>query len=261
MKPYSKCSLFLTTYNWPEALELCLKSIMTQTIRPDEVIIADDGSTSVTKELILQYQQKFPVPLIHVWQEDKGFRINAIRNKAIKKASYPYIIQIDGDVILEPHFIEDHLSFSKKGRLLAGRRIRINEANTKQFCERKEYQGLDSKRNRVVAILHHHLLYHSKSIKGVRGCNMSYWKEDAWKVNGYDEAWSGKGPDDKEFAIRMTYSGVKVYNLKFYALQYHLHHGEEGLLNNYKLNQEYFGETVKNRLVQCQKGLKTIDKV
>ncbi len=258
MKAFPKTSLFLTTYNWPKALNLCLQSVLKQTVLPNEVIIADDGSGDETKKLIETFQKYFPIPLHHVWQEDNGFRINAARNLALKKAAFPYIIQIDGDVILDPHFVEDHLSFAKEGRLLAGRRLRIDQYSTASFCKDGCSAGLKSKRNRMLAILHHQLLYKSTSVKGVRGCNMSYWKGDAHKVNGYDEAWTGKGPDDKEFAIRMSYAGIKVFNLKFYALQHHLHHGEEGLLNNYKLNQEYFGETVKKRLTKCKQGLEIL---
>ncbi len=251
-----KITLFLTTYNWPEALSLSLQSIKNQTHIPDEVIVADDGSGDATKAIIEQFKSSFPCPLIHVWQADEGFRINAIRNKAIQKASTPYIIQIDGDVILEPHFVEDHLKFARQGRFLAGRRIRITKEDTEKFCSTLNYEPLNSYRCKPIAILHQQLLYNSKSVRGVRGCNMSYWKSDAYKVNGYDEGWTGKGPDDKEFAIRMTNSGVKIYNLKYYALQFHLHHGEEGLLDNYTVNQEYFGETVRKRLIRCTNGIK-----
>ena len=52
-----RVSLIITTYNWPESLELVLKSIVCQTITPDEVIIADDGSTPETKVLVSQFQQ------------------------------------------------------------------------------------------------------------------------------------------------------------------------------------------------------------
>lgn len=37
-----QCSLVTPTYNWPEALELLLLSILDQTQLPDEVIVADD---------------------------------------------------------------------------------------------------------------------------------------------------------------------------------------------------------------------------
>ena len=44
MKKGITISLIIATYNWPEALRLCLDSILRQTILPSEIIIADDGS-------------------------------------------------------------------------------------------------------------------------------------------------------------------------------------------------------------------------
>ena len=44
MKSFPSCSMIVSTYNWPQALELVLLSIKKQTLLPDEVIIADDGS-------------------------------------------------------------------------------------------------------------------------------------------------------------------------------------------------------------------------
>ena len=86
MNNFPKSSLITPTYNWPEALELLLISLKKQTIYPDEVIIADDGSTEQTTELIKKYQKDFPVPLIHVKHEDNGNQKPKIMNKAIAKA-------------------------------------------------------------------------------------------------------------------------------------------------------------------------------
>lgn len=105
-----KCSLIISTYNWPQALELCLNSVAVQKHLPNEVIIADDGSDDKTKSLIDQLKKDFPVPLIHVWHEDKGFRKTIILNKAVHQSTCEYIIQVDGDVVLDKHFIGDHLS-------------------------------------------------------------------------------------------------------------------------------------------------------
>lgn len=44
-----KTTLLITTYNWPKALELVLYSVLHQHVKPDEVVIADDGSTEETK--------------------------------------------------------------------------------------------------------------------------------------------------------------------------------------------------------------------
>ena len=44
-------SLIISTYNSPQMLELCLKSVLQQSVLPDEVLIADDGSKEDTKKI------------------------------------------------------------------------------------------------------------------------------------------------------------------------------------------------------------------
>ncbi|NQD72201.1 glycosyltransferase, partial [Sphingobacterium shayense] len=41
-------SLIISTYNWPAALELVLLSVAKQSILPEQIIIADDGSRQDT---------------------------------------------------------------------------------------------------------------------------------------------------------------------------------------------------------------------
>ena len=135
--PKIKCSLIISTYNWPASLELVLKSVSAQVYLPDEVIIADDGSGNDTKRLIDQLRPGFPVPLIHVWHEDEGFRKTIILNKAIYKSSADYIIQIDGDVILEKHFIGDHLASAEPATFLRGTRALLNETKTREVFQSK----------------------------------------------------------------------------------------------------------------------------
>ena len=127
-----KVSLLISTYNWPEALDVCLKSVMAQKLLPDEILIADDGSTDTTKKIVEKYQQISKVPVIHIWHEDNGFELAKIRNKAIAKATGDYIVQIDGDLILHPYFIKDHKDFAKKNSFVRASRIYIDEELSKE---------------------------------------------------------------------------------------------------------------------------------
>lgn len=115
-------SLVVSTYNWPQALELVLLGVAAQKKLPAEVLIADDGSGAATKELIRSFQHKFPVPLQHIWQPDEGFQLARIRNKAIAAAQADYIVQIDGDSIPEKHFIMDHARVAETGCFVRGTR-------------------------------------------------------------------------------------------------------------------------------------------
>ena len=110
-----KVSLIISTYNSPGMLRLCLMSVAKQIIMPDEVIIADDGSTEETKELIEEFTNILPCNVKHAWQEDRGFRLAESRNNALRMCEGDYVVFVDGDIIMERHFIKDHKKLAEKG--------------------------------------------------------------------------------------------------------------------------------------------------
>ena len=262
-------TLIITTYNWPEALELVLLSIQNQMILPSEVIIADDGSKEETKSLITSFQENFPVPLIHVWHKDDGFRLAQIRNKAINKATSEYIIQIDGDIILHPNFIKNHLQIAKTKTFLTGSRVWLNEVTSKQSQKTKNIKfnwlskGVKNRLNAMyIPFLSPFLLkptYNiAQAIEGVRGCNMSFWKKDLIAVNGYDEDMIGWGREDSEISVRLVNSGIKKERIKFGAIQYHQYHPMNSRSGLNK-NEEVLKETVQQKRKRCKNGLTSYD--
>ena len=127
-----KITLIITTYNWHESLSLVLKSVSHQIIAPDEIIIADDGSDYKTKDLINNYNKNHELNILHSWQEDKGFRAARSRNKAILLSSGEYIVLIDGDTILHPSFVKDHIEIAEYGYFVQGSRVLISELGTQR---------------------------------------------------------------------------------------------------------------------------------
>ena len=89
-------SVIITTYNSPNFLRKCIDSFFFQLDKDFELIVADDGSTKETKELINEYKDS-KINILHAWQKDKGFRAAKIRNEAVKISSGKYLIFIDGD--------------------------------------------------------------------------------------------------------------------------------------------------------------------
>ena len=120
-----RVSLVIATYNWPEALRLVLLSVQNQSIIPYEVIIADDGSTIKTSDIINLFRSNLPIK--HIWQEDNGFQKTLILNKAISRARGDYMIQIDGDIIIHYDFIKEHIRHSKKRQFIHGSRVFLNK--------------------------------------------------------------------------------------------------------------------------------------
>lgn len=236
MRRPETCALLISTYNWPEALKLVLESVLRQTRIPDEVIIADDGSTCETRELIESFRKKFPCPLLHVWHEDNGFRKCVIWNKAIAKISAEYVVQIDGDCVIAPHFIEDHLAVAQPGWFTCGSRTLLTRERTAELLAKGNAGTLcafsSGVRNRTNALripcLTHFFLkrYRAKKPYISKGCNMGFWTRDLLAVNGYNEDISGWGREDAELEVRLMKLGIRRQSLKFGGVEFHLFHKE-----------------------------------
>lgn len=263
MKTFSKSSLIISTYNWPEALRLCLLSVMDQSVLPDEVIIADDGSTPCTAGVIDAMRAVFPVKLIHVWQEDDGFQLSKIRNKAIATSSCDYIIQIDGDLILHKHFIKDHLALSERGTFVAGSRVLMNKELSERMLGGQQaritpfHSGLGNFSNRFsINWLSRYMAdrYKTRDIFALRGCNMAFWREDLLRVNGYNEVFHGWGREDNEIAVRLLNSGVRKRAAKFAGVVFHIYHPEVDRARCPK-NEAYLTEALLNKTMYCSQGV------
>ncbi|MNQ69292.1 Chondroitin synthase [compost metagenome] len=258
---YNRCTLVTPTYNWPEALELLLLSILNQSVLPNEVIIADDGSKDDTKELINKFQKTFPVPLIHIWHEDIQNRKASIMNKAIAAAKYEYIVEIDGDIIMNKHFVEDHLTFAQNGHYLFGSRVNIQEKLLPELFSKKNIyfspfsKGI-KKRGRTIRIPF--LMNFAKSVNNrsrkLRGCNMSFWREDFIKINGFNEDFMGWGKEDSEMIQRLHNIGIKGKRLKYSGIAYHIYHTEQSK-SRLQINEEIERQTIEKKLTFIEKGI------
>jgi glycosyltransferase involved in cell wall biosynthesis len=233
-------TVMVSTYNWKEALALSLRSLAMQSRLPDEVIVADDGSREDTAELLHEIARGFPAPLRHVWQPDDGFRKARILNRAIAAARGDYVIQLDGDMLAHPHFVADHLRLARPGRFLQGTRIRTTVAETARLLAGGKprygwfvdaYFRDEKDRGTWHFGRRHHTLrlpwlaqIKSRSTGHPMGCNVSFWREDLLRVNGYDERMHGYGSEDLEIDIRLRNAGLRRAQIKFAALALHLEH-------------------------------------
>ncbi|MDR1918544.1 MAG: glycosyltransferase family 2 protein [Tannerellaceae bacterium] len=227
-------SLVVSTYNNPAFLRLSMKSLFAQTVLPFEVLIADDGSTDETYKQIAILRKESPIPLVHVWQPDEGFRAGQIRNVAIAAARSEYIVQIDGDILMEPHFIADHLLHRKTKTLLQGSRVFVTEQKTQaliaqdsarlSFFSRGLQRRENALRSRLISAYLTTRYRNPYPLYYARGCNMSFYKDDFIRVNGYSHDFTGWGHEDSELTLRLLNSGCEKHYIKFHCVAYHLHH-------------------------------------
>lgn len=258
-KPKS-VALLVTTYNWPSALELVLETILRQTHLPDEILIADDGSFDATRQLIEYYKENYKLPLKHIWQPDEGFRKSLILNKAVKQTSCDYIIQIDGDILLNRHFIADHLAVAETAYFVQGSRVLINPGLTAHMIRtglqiiRPWTKGITNRLNATRAPFLSVLFKgNADSNRNIKACNLAFWRKDFIQVNGYNNDFFGWGWEDVEFATRLLKAGCKKKRLKMAGIAYHLHHGHSSRKDLVQ-NETIYLETSKNRTAACPNG-------
>ena len=112
-----RISVVLCTYNGEKYLEQQLESIINQSIKPDELIIADDASSDHTCEIIEKYLQHFKFIQFYKNANNLGFQKNF--QQALLKASGDFIAISDQDDIWAPTKLEILLASFDENTLLA----------------------------------------------------------------------------------------------------------------------------------------------
>lgn len=259
-----KVSLIISTYNWTGALKMTLLSVANQQVLPAEVIIADDGSREETTLFINEMRKAIPVPVIHVWQKDNGYQRTIILNEAVRASSGEYIVQVDGDIVLHPAFLKDHIKVAEKGFFVKGSRCLLNKQTTQEALNKNRIRfnifspGISNRLNALRIPFASPLLYYGSqdSISGIIGCNMAFWKTDFIKVNGYNNDIVGWGREDSEIAARLINNGIKKKKAKLLAVCYHLYHEFLSRDKDAK-NIDMLNDTISKKLRWCSNGYST----
>jgi glycosyltransferase involved in cell wall biosynthesis len=235
-----KISVIVATYNWPEALKLCLASLISQTDINYEIIVADDGSKPPTKEVINEMSANSHLTIKHLWQEDDGCRKTRILNSGIQASSGSYLIFIDGDCIAQPDFIAQHRKLAQKDFLITGSRILLSKKITQELLTHKAWDfskfksqivkfRLGGDINKALQLIikrgdgkwRHFSRFAWRRIKG---CNMSCWKADALEIGGFDGTLIGWAHEDADFVFRLEHSGVSRKSGSWATEVLHLFH-------------------------------------
>lgn len=236
-----KATVVVTTYNRPDALAAVLEGLRTQDAPGFEVVVADDGSTADTGERVRRFAAAAPFPVRHVWQDDCGFRAGAARNRAVANTRADYLIFTDGDCVPPPSFVRRHLALAQLGCFLAGNRVLLREAFTDRVLrERLPIHEWPARRwiaawarrevNRALPLLTlpdgAWRVRRGLAWQGVKTCNLSLWRSDFERVNGFDERYAGWGLEDSDLVIRLLHAGVRHKSARLAAPVFHLWHRE-----------------------------------
>lgn len=97
-------STIIPVYNRPEMLQRAVDSVLAQTWRPIEIIIADDGSTDGTPALGRELAQRHPGVVTYLWNPNRG--AGPAREAGRQRARGEFIQYLDSDDTLWPRKFE-----------------------------------------------------------------------------------------------------------------------------------------------------------
>lgn len=233
-------SVIVTTYNRPQALVRVLEGLLNQDDQEYEIIVADDGSSESTRDVVMSFKAHSAVPIKHVWQANLGFRLARCRNLAVRYARGDYLVFLDGDCVPRKDFVRRHRLLSERGYIVAGQRLLLNESLTKKIEQGKEnilswswarflLARIKGEVNRLDALLNlspsaSFRYRRQKKWEKTRGCNMGLFKSDFMDINGFDSSFVGWGFEDSDFSARLINAGKGVKLGTFATAVFHLWH-------------------------------------
>jgi glycosyltransferase involved in cell wall biosynthesis len=274
-----KITTVVPTYNRPRALRLCLLSLAEQSVRPHEVMIADDGSATETRDTVGQMQQALQqvFPIKHIWHEDRGFRKPKILNETVRQSTGDYLVFIDGDCMAHKHFIRAHIESSSPDAILSGKRAEIGKELTERLLtngavlnsfnprliwdavrgrSRKVEEGIMLKNPFLRRILHREKITND----GVWGCNFSLYKDLFMTINGCDEDFIDGSIEDNDLGIRVLNQGKHVRSVRGLAIIFHLWHDSSWSFSNekYRHNLAILKRRIENKEPFCKNGIRKL---
>jgi glycosyltransferase involved in cell wall biosynthesis len=205
-------SVVVPTYNNRDVLRRTLEALERQAFPAGEyeILVADDGSTDGTAEMVQEVRG--PAPVRYLAQANAGR--SAARNLGARAARGRILLFVDSDVWATPGLLSaHHRHYPPRARKLGvqGPSPTHPDARVTPFMKVKEITpDLTVRRRRNLSPVH------------VITRNFSVLREEFEGAGGFDERFTGYGWEDIELAMRLQSRGV-TFEYEPEALAYHYH--------------------------------------
>jgi len=99
-----KVSIIITSYNYGDYIERCLRSCLSQNFNEKdyEVVVVDDASTDNTLEVIKKFER---YPNFRLIVNDKNLGVAGSSNKGIRSSEGQFVVRVDADDYVNSNFI------------------------------------------------------------------------------------------------------------------------------------------------------------
>ncbi len=259
-------AIIVPTFQRPAHLERTLASLDAQQDCPRfEVIVADDGSSDETEEIVRRHAATASYRVAWVTHPHDGFQLAKCRNEGVAASRAEYLVFVDGDCILPPVFVREHWRRRQKGVVLTGDVVRLPQPQSERVTAsairdrqwmsvvpRSEYRRL---RWAYAKGIFYRLTRHRKKPRLFGGAN-SMHRCDYEKVNGYDENFRGWGMEDDDLRERLVRSGVRIHCTPAHLAPVHLWHPPSDTTPSQwwqGANIDYYLR--RGKLTRCVRGL------
>ena len=91
-------SVYITSFNKSNYLPEAIQSVLNQSLRPEEIIIVDDGSSDDSRDIINSFMNRYPDLITAIYNE-QNVGISKSRNIALKACRGDIVTFLDGDDI------------------------------------------------------------------------------------------------------------------------------------------------------------------
>lgn len=208
-------SVIVTTYNYAQYVERCIRSILDQSLSKDlyELIIINDASTDYTKDILENYTD-----VARVFNLEKNVGLAAARNFGIKKARGQFVVFVDADDYIQRDMLLIQKTFLTE--------------NNKLDAVAVDYYLVDERGT--------HLEHISAAEKPI-ACGIMFRKDLLYDIGLYDETFRAREDEDLRIRFLEKYS---IYNIILPLYRYRRH--ESNLTNNQQVMSEHL-EKLQNK--------------
>jgi GT2 family glycosyltransferase len=204
-------SVIIPSYNAVKHLPELIYALSSQTLKPLEIIIVDDGSTDKTEEVVTALEKKNK--LLKYFRKKNGGPAKT-RNFGALKSKGTIIVFTDSDCIPEKNWLEEMLKpFEEKAYATVGGVQGAYKTKQKELIARFAQAEIEERYEKMKK---------AKNIDWIGSYSAAYRAEAFKKLKGFDESFPIASGEDPELSYRLQKEGWKiVFNDK--AIVYHQH--------------------------------------
>jgi GT2 family glycosyltransferase len=188
-----KITAYIPAYNSAEFLARAIEGLLAQTLRPEEILVIDDGSRDGTAEIAARY------PGVTLVRHEQNSGLGAARNTAFLMARNELVASIDADCVAQPAWLqslarrfEDPNVVGVGGRLIEG--VQRTAADRWRAAHMPQEWGEKPVRNP----------------RFLFGCNNLFRKSAVIEVGSYDKSMRTNG-EDTDLSRRLRDQGWDLF--------------------------------------------------